>query len=1298
MSIRKALSFALVLSLLWTSVAYAALPDQPVADTPEDQGTDVYSHRLIVQLASPSLAAWAQESPELLSAKGRLDVANPQAVAYVDRLKMEQAAFVREMKKLLPDAAVSTFVNESGMAEENAYQLVFNGVTIDPGSTDRDAALRMLLELPEVKQIYLDRAHTPQLYTSTLQIDAPAMWNSPAIGGHENAGEGVFFASMDGGVHHDAPMFDGTDYTYPPGFQPNGLGYTSNNNGKIIVSRAYFRTWDPPVAGDDNPWPGEYGTPHGNHTASTAAGDIVTATLLSKEFPNMSGVAPKAYVMSYRVFYWSEGGLQSFFDAEGIAALEDIVADGAEVLNNSWGGGPGSVGGEYDALDTALRNAVAAGVFVSMSAGNAGPGYGTGDHPSDPYISVAAVQSGGAISTGRLNAIEPEPALLDIPFTLSAFGASPPIGEIITYTYKAAENVDADNYEGCEAWPADTFTGHAAVISRGTCEFGLKVYNAQEAGAEFVVVHNHASGGEELITMAGGVYGSLVTIPSVFIGYTDGVSVTQKHADAETAGVDAVLELDFFTATQIGNQADVVANFSSRGPGVGNVLKPDVAAPGVNILAQGYTPGATGEARHLGYGQASGTSMSAPHAAGAAILLKQMYPSWTPADIKSALMSTAKYMEIYNADGTPAQPLDVGAGRIDLGKAMDPGVILDPPSLSFGAVVSGTDKTMTVTANNVTAQTEVYTLTTLYTGDSFTETTALPGFTVSPMTITIPAGGSEVFTVTFESDDSMGIGDNQGYVLMEGDVHDAHLPAWARVLAEPAEADVLLVDVDASWLLGFPDYLSYYTNTLDNLGLTYDIWTPGYYYANPATVPEAAVLSAYDTVVLFTGDFFYPDGSFTVSTPLTQLDMDRLTEYANQGGKIIGMGQDLSAVLASDATEQGTFFYSAIMGGNFLRDGVAGAGVLPKQRIVPLAYTPEGFQGVAVDLLPPEFYTGMGNLTADAVVTYDIYMPVTVRGGTGSFAAPVTTQSMTATDALTGTATFDYEVDSARLDYIIDLYTTTAMTVTDAEIHEGAAGTNGPTLYELLEAPVSFTDTVQMDGTLVLEPAEAAAFEAGELYLLVRTEDMPVGAVRAQVMPMPEGDGAANQAWVDEISPNPSLTGKDPTKLAAGYMPLLRYPGDDLAIDGVVAMAHRDQPTLERPGVSYYGRSIYTTFGLEGVNNGLPGATTREELMTRFLDWLNDEPAVSISMTSTMTSTLTRFTATLPMTVSAGATYRWDFGDGSDFTDATTSTVAGHTYDMCGTYTVRVEATNAWGNTVIGSEEFEIESCMNPMP
>ncbi|MEZ4719434.1 MAG: S8 family serine peptidase, partial [Caldilineaceae bacterium] len=350
-----------------------------LVDGPQDAPDAKLSHRLIVELDSPPLAVAYRDRVGAAGVNGRLNVNAPDAQTYIAQLQAEQAAFVADMGSVLQDASVSTFINELGVAEQASYQIVFNGLAVDPGSADREEAKQKLARMPGVKAVYYDRAYETQLYTSTTLIGATTVWAE--AGGAANAGKGVKVASMDGGLHKDAAMFDGTGWSYPAGYPADGLGLTANNNGKIIASRVYFRSWDPPAPGDENPWPGVAGTSHGTHTGSTAAGNCVdNVEYLGYNVGTMCGVAPGAWLMSYRVFYASVNGNESFYTAEGVAALEDIVADGADVLNNSWGEGPISEGGQFDPIDQALINAANAGIFVSMSNGNSGPNLGTSDH------------------------------------------------------------------------------------------------------------------------------------------------------------------------------------------------------------------------------------------------------------------------------------------------------------------------------------------------------------------------------------------------------------------------------------------------------------------------------------------------------------------------------------------------------------------------------------------------------------------------------------------------------------------------------------------------------------------------------------------------------------------------------------------------------------------------------------------------------------------------------------------------------------------------------------------------------
>jgi len=1274
--IGQILALILIFSMVCVPAAQADVRPPTVADGPTDAAHKPQaSPRLIVELNSPPLAAIYATQVQAASVDGKLEANSPAAQAYIDQLRAEQAAFVSAMQAAVPTAKVSTFVNETGEAHQASYQIVFNGLAIDPG-TDRDAARKRLAHLPGVKGVYLDLPHQTDLYTSTLLINAPALWNNTLIGGRANGGAGIKIASMDGGVHHLAPMMNGAGYTYPPGYGPNGLGLTANNNGKIIASRSYFRPYDPPAPGDENPWPGKNGTSHGMHTASTAAGGIVTATYDGLNVGTMSGVAPKAYVMSYRVFYESINGNGSFWNAEGIAALEDIVKDRADVLNNSWGGGPTSSGGEYDALDTALINAVKAGIFVSMSNGNSGPGLGTGDHPSPDYINVAASTTSGTLAAGRVG-VKANPTLQNFAFSAAGFGSPLAVGQISDFSYLPSAAVDPANILGCNPWPAGTFAGKAALIKRGTCDFSVKVLNAERAGATFAVVYNHETGGNGLINMGAGSVGNQVTIPSLFIGNTNGTALVSLY-NANPAA--AILEINTI-AFQAGSKPDVIASFSSRGPGVGEVLKPDITAPGVNILAQGFTEGVTGEARHLGYGQASGTSMAAPHVAGAAALIKQVHPNWSPAYIKSALMSTSKYLNIYNGDGSPAQPLDMGAGRLDLTHAADPGVILNPPSLSFSQVPTGTQKTIGVKVTSVANAAETYSLSTLFTGAGFTQTTALPGVTVTPSSLTLNPGETKIVSVTFDSKTGGGYGDNEGFVLLHGATHDAHLPAWARVIPTLKLADVLIIDDSNSTLGPNNVYLGYYTNALNQLGYTYKVvdW-------DLFVVPNAVTLGAFKAVILFTGD------NSSAVAGLAQQETDRLLEYLNAGGLVIAMGQDLAQTLQANQTDPSTptNFYAFGLGANWIQDSVTDE-AMPNTLVLAAKDAPAALQALKVDLTRLLRFNAKGSLTGDAET------PAVATGTTGSFA-------------------LHYDSGLNELSFLVTVTPTNTqpITVTASHIHFGAVGVGGPVVRPLymMPGPTLVTNTLTFSGIVSpsLNVTEVNRLLSGQIYVNVHTTVHPSGEVRGQVTMTPED----NEPYVDEVD-NQAHDGSHDATTPSDYpgVPFLTYAGPFNRVDGTVGLLHRDQPSLERPGITYKGRSVYTTFGLEGMSEGaneVQGVvpTSRAGLLGAFLNWGWSEPGTVVISDTTAnntggyTSFKANFSGAAGRQVMAAPVqpvqYRWDFGDGSAITQVYDGPNASHTYLVCGPYTVRAEVTDSNGNVTIGSKQINVTNNCGAQP
>ena len=1230
------------------------------------------SHRLIVKLKSLPVVAFAAraatKAPLGASDGGRPDLNAPQVQTYINQIKAEQAAFIGTMNVALPSARVAQYINEQGQSIAAVYQVVFNGMAVDPGLMSQKDAITTLRRLPGVAAVYPDNAHDPDMYASLPLIDAQAAWNNSAIGGQQNAGAGVKFASMDGGVHHSAAMFSGVGYSYPDGWPSTGKGLTSNNNGKIILSRAYFRPWDPPSLGDENPWPGTQGTPHGTHTSSTAVGEEVVADYRGVTV-TLSGVAPKAWVMSYRVFYNSITNNGSFYDAEGLAALEDIARDGADVLNNSWGSGALSIGGAFDPIDEAIINVSRAGTFVSVSNGNSGPNLSTGDHSSSEYINVAASTTSGTFGSGRVSVSAPaplSPTLQNIAFETAYFGSVLPPNAVFTYSLLPAESISLTNVNGCNPWDPGTFTGKAALIQRGACDFSLKVLNAELGGAAIVIVYNSVEGGDTLIPMAPGASDDQVTIPSIFIYRSKGLAMQNWY---NLYGSASVVSFDT-TIYQVGNTPDIIASFSSRGPGVGNVLKPDIAAPGVNILAQGYGD-AAGEASALGFGQVSGTSMASPHVAGAAVLMRQIHPEWSNADIKSALMSTSKYIGIYNdAEQTiPAQPLDMGAGRLDLTHAADPGVILDPPSLSFGLVPTGTTKSVSFSVRNITTATEVYTLTTLYTGDGFPGTEGLAGFSLSANVITLTAGSYTAVTAWFSSTLGNGLGDNQGYVVLAGRKHNAHLPAWARVTYQP-EAQILIIKNDGENSVGYPGYLGYYTSVLDNLGYTYTVLDVDSLAGTVSNFLNITDLLNYKAIIYYTGDNYDPNGTYEVPTPLTSADMDTLVAYADNGGAIIAMGQDMAAVLNSTISTNWYPFYNDVLGGLFWRDSVSN-NLIPPLPIGPTSGAAPAFKAIHLDLSAVSAYeTGATDLS--------VALPNL---------APITPDTLSA--QFNGT----YGIASGVLSYTIAISDVAPYTLTAIHIHSGTLPALGDVMYPLLDTttPV-LTNQHTISGKVLINSADVDQLLSGGTYINIHVAGAPPVEMNGQLVFTPNKDGATNQTYVDEIGTIPNVY--DLTGLR--YTPILKYPGSGAIEDNVVSMAHRDQPTLENPGISYLGRSVYASFGLEGVNNSA-GFTSRKDLLKTFLNYVWDQPTSSIARTTVLSnsSNLEQFTASYGSNIvgATAVTYRWDYGDGTAYTSSGYSPTTIHTYQYCGPYTVRVEIADSYGNHTIGTQQVNVTKC-----
>ena len=265
-----------------------------------------------------------------------------------------------------------------------------------------------------------------------------------------------------------------------------------------------------------------------------------------------------------------------------------------------------------------------------------------------------------------------------------------------------------------------------------------------------------------------------VDIPALMVGQADGNLILAEIDAGET--VEAVLDKGLFLS--VADTGNVMGVFSARGPApVQDVLKPDLTAPGINILA-GFTPDAANSVPDENFGFLTGTSMSVPHLSGIAALLRQAHPEWSPAALKSALMTTA-HQDVNKQDGaTPANPFDFGSGHVQPNDANEPGLVydisddeydgfacgiaspavsqarcdalrttgmpFDAASLNLPSIaVSDLTSTRTVTrrVTNVSDQTGTY----------FAEIELPPGIDVqvSPASISVGAGQSQTFEVTF---------------------------------------------------------------------------------------------------------------------------------------------------------------------------------------------------------------------------------------------------------------------------------------------------------------------------------------------------------------------------------------------------------------------------------------------------------------------------------------------------------------------------------------------------------------------
>ncbi len=679
----------------------------------------------ILRLTEPSVASYTgglrglpATSPRATGA-ARLDAQAPATRAYTEYLQARHADVERAMASALGRPVETVY----------HYYAALNGLAV---RVSHQEALR-LAALPGVAAIYADTLQELDTDVSPTHIGAPAIWGGDTTSGLATRGEGVIIGIIDSGINSQHPSFraiDGDGYAH---VNPYGSavyhGWCASHagfcNNKLIGAYTFHPNGGSPEDTDG----------HGSHTASTAAGNVHTATIgLGGHLLDLpiSGVAPRANIVAYKVCDPSCPGSSS------IAAVESAIAvDEVDVLNFSISGADAPW---LDPVSLAFLEAYNAGIFVSTSAGNTGPTPGTVGKTAPWNASVAAS------TTNRVLGYTLDVTGPTTPAALQGLAAVPGEGTWVEPDLEAALRFDPANASGCTAFGPDYFLGALALIQRGGCDFSVKVSNAALAGALGVVMINSMPGPPFAMT------GLTGTPSAVMVAMDDGVALREYVLanPTATARIHAAL-----SATVDDDWADLIGSFSSRGPSQYEVLKPDYAAPGVSILAAAAS--APGDPER--YVVLQGTSMASPHGAGAAALLMALHPTWSPAQVKSALAITARTDLLIEDGVTPAGPFDMGSGVLDLAAAAHVGVVLDETGANYAAAnpATGGDPS-TLNQPNLVDYACSGTCTFTRTVESVldtavtyqVQTSAAPGMvlTSDPITFTIPAGGSQAIEIT----------------------------------------------------------------------------------------------------------------------------------------------------------------------------------------------------------------------------------------------------------------------------------------------------------------------------------------------------------------------------------------------------------------------------------------------------------------------------------------------------------------------------------------------------------------------
>ncbi|NIK61009.1 S8 family serine peptidase [Kribbella shirazensis] len=586
-------------------------------------------------------------------------------------------------------------------------------------------------------------------------------------GGIDRAGDGVIVGVIDSGYVPERPSFAPIQTTKQSdaivakkwkGTCQTGEEAPVACNNKVIGARYFDKGIGNRPIPEEFKSPRDYGG-HGTHTASTAAGNHgVEMSVLGRDYGKGSGMAPHARLAIYKALWAVDAsGGGSGTDADLVAAIDAAVSDGVDVINYSISGS----GSTYvNATGLAFLRAAKAGVFVATSAGNTGPGDATVGKTYPWVTSVANgthdrdIQTTVTLGNGKA-------------YTGAGIGNGTPATPVVLAKDAGLAGADPAALTLCQPGMLDPakVTGKIVACDRGGNARVDKSLQVKNAGGVGMILLNITPGTLDA---------DLHSVPTVHLD--DKVAPEVKAYVSGTASPTAAIG----AGTPVKVNAPKVAGSSSRGPspaGNGDLLKPDIMAPGTNVLAATTAFSAGGGE----YAFMSGTSMSTPHIAGIAAVLKSKHPTWSPMAIKSAMMTTATDKDasgkaIQNDSGSQATPFGYGAGQVRPKYGMDPGLVYDSTYTDWTKFVCGSGQvpsnhalcangkidlsdlnyptiaigdlagrqTVTRTVTNVGTLPEVY----------FPKVEGLKGLkvTVSPRILVTLPGQSTTYKVTIEND------------------------------------------------------------------------------------------------------------------------------------------------------------------------------------------------------------------------------------------------------------------------------------------------------------------------------------------------------------------------------------------------------------------------------------------------------------------------------------------------------------------------------------------------------------------